>query len=340
MPLSSYGVLIGRAVDRRREGAGQSSPHYQIRLADQASTDYRAAVNVKSAQQPPDLLYLADDDFQHPVTAALAALDSVWNPLPSQADGASLDFIRANLFDPASMRPLPPELPGVDNDLADVLDHHVLRALADPAATLYIFGQRWGPEATTPDKIFGFKPGNGVHDVHMNQGNSGQFRGDNGVWQDGAVLIHFPGENRWVAIFLAFQSQAWHTDDETGNPLDAAPPPPAASGSEPVQIVAALINPIGPAPEFETVTLLNASPNPVDLTGWQLADRLKHTCPATPVELAPGTTLMVQVSDGVQLGNSGGLITLLDPNGIKAFRTRRLRLSARAGPSCSDRRVF
>jgi len=266
-------------------------------------------------------LYLSSDDFRHPVTAELAGLGSGWHPLPTRPAGARLDFIRGNLFDPSSMRPLPPELPGVDNDLADRLDHHVRRALADPAARMCLYGERWGPERSAPDKIFGFRPGNGVHDVHMNQGNAGRFRADNGVWQavwqDGALLIHFPGEDRWVGVFLAFQSQAWHTDDRTGDALDSTPRRPRETGEEPVRVVAALGNPIAPAPEQETVTVLNASPDAVDLTGWRLADRLKHSCPAPAVELRPGTTVVVPLSNGMQLGNRGGIITLLDTQGIK-----------------------
>jgi hypothetical protein len=56
--------------------------------------------------------------------------------------------------------------------LADKLDHFMQRAAADAAARVYAFGQRWGPEPGTPDKVFGFSPGNGIHDLHMNQGNS------------------------------------------------------------------------------------------------------------------------------------------------------------------------
>jgi uncharacterized protein YukJ len=70
--------------------------------------------------------------------------------------------------------------------------------------------------APGPDKTFGFLPGNGVHDIRMNQGNSQRFRQDDGVWQDGGLLLHYPAQGQWVAIFLAFQSQAWHTDDQTG----------------------------------------------------------------------------------------------------------------------------
>jgi uncharacterized protein YukJ len=317
MPIASYGVLAGRPVERRTEAADLDSPHYQIHLVDDSGGHYRAAVNVKSAQQPPDLLHLAVDDFRHPVTATLPGLPSGWTPLASRPGSGALDLIRANLLDPAALRPVPAGAPGADNDLADLLDHHVLRAIADPAAVLYLFGQRWGPEPTTPDKVFGFTPGNGVHDVHMNQGNSGGFARDNGVWQDGGLLLHFPAEDRWVAIFLAFQSQAWHTDDRTGNPLPTAPGTPGDSGSELVRIVAALVNPVGPAPEAETVTLLNASPQDVDLTGWHLADQAKHTCPVGARSLPAGSPAVVPVTNGVQLGNRGGLITLLDPDGIK-----------------------
>ena len=43
-----------------------------------------------------------------------------------------------------------------------------------------------------------------------------------------------------------------------------------------MRIVAALVNPVGPAPELETVTLLNSTPDSIDLTGWSVADRLKQ----------------------------------------------------------------
>ena len=64
MPLNKYGVLVGRAVDSRREG-GTDSPHYQVRI-DAGGTSYRIAVNVLSQESPSELLYLADDDFRHP----------------------------------------------------------------------------------------------------------------------------------------------------------------------------------------------------------------------------------------------------------------------------------
>jgi hypothetical protein len=83
-----------------------------------------------------------------------------------------------------------------------------------------------------------------------------------------------------------------------------------------VQIVAALVNPAGPAPERESVTLLNISPREVDLTGWRIADRTQRTH-LLQGTLAAGATVQIPLPPEVQLGNSGGLITLLDKQGLK-----------------------
>ncbi|MFC8343857.1 DUF2278 family protein [Streptomyces sp. NPDC057280] len=317
MPLKAYGVLITKAVDTRREGA-TDTPHYQIHLTDDQGVHYRAAVNVLSQESPSELLYLVDEDFRHPVTARLAGLASGWNTLPPGPGGPNLDFVRGNLFEPEQMRTLPPDLPGDGNDLADLLDLYVRRAVADPEARVYLFGERFGPEPGVKDKVFGFLPGNGIHDIHMNQGNRGRFRGDDGVWQDGGVLIHFPAPDRWVGIFLAFQSQSWHTDDVTGHPLDDVDGNRPEPGTLPVRIVAALVNPPGPAPEPETVTLLNASPDPVDLTGWRIGDRLGQKSPVPAGTLAAGACLLVPLAGGdARLGNHGGEITLFDDRALK-----------------------
>lgn len=316
MALAGYGVLSGRVVETRREG-GTDSPHYQVHLVDEQGVHFRAAINVLSQQSPSQLLYLVDDRFAHPVLEALPSPGSGWTPLPPGRGAANLDYIRGNLLERAAMRTLPADAPGPDNDLADVLDLHLRRADQDPDAVAYVFGQRWGPEPGTADKVFGFLPGNGVHDIHMNQGNRGRFTRDDGVWQDGGLLLHLSAPDRWVAVFLAFQSQSWHTDDVTGHALPGPQPPPEDPGQEVVRILAALVNPSGPAPERETVTLLNASPEAVDLTGWTLADRTGSTFPLPAGPLAAGAATALVLPDAVRLGNKGGTITLLDPGARK-----------------------
>jgi hypothetical protein len=167
--------------------------------------------------------------------------------------------------------------------------------------------------------VFGFSPGNGVHDIHMNQGNNGPFVRDDGVWQDGALLFHFADPDQWAAIFLAFQSQAWHTDDTTGHALpgDPGPSPGPEDPQRRLRIVAALVNASGPAPEHETVTLLNPGATAVDLDGWTLVDRLGHRIRLGPATLPPGEASRISLAAPVQLGNRGGTLTLLDPAGLK-----------------------
>jgi uncharacterized protein YukJ len=317
MPLARYGVLKGKAIDAKRED-NQSTPHYQVHIL-AGGVHYRIAVNVKSQASPSELLYLVNDNFQHPITAHLPDLTEGFNPQGSAPGGQALDYIRANLFNRTDMRTLPASLPGPNNDLSDQLEHFIERAIQESDAKVYAFGQRWGPETTTKDKIFNFLPGNGIHDIHMNQGNVAPFLGDDGVWQDGGLMLQFPATQQWVAIFLAFQSQAWHTDDRTGHTIPGTPPGHEPDPEEPdhsVRIVGALVNPIGPAPERETVTILNASPTAIDLSDWQIADKLKHKHKLSGT-INPGATLVVELPPTVQLGNKGGIITLLNKAGLK-----------------------
>ncbi len=321
MPLKNYGVLVGRAVDRRAEG-GTDTPHFQIHVR-ASGVDYRIAVNVLSKQSPSELLYFADERFRHPLLDQLGSLAEGFSEIASGPSGLALDFIRGNLLDRTAMRPMPATAPGPDNDLADKLAHFADRAIADAEARVYAFGERWGPEPGRRDKVFGFDPGNGVHDIHMNQGNSGAFVSSDGVWQDGGLLLHFPAADQWVAIFLAFQSQAWHTDDRTGHTLGGdgemgpAPQPAIGEPDHRLRIVAALVNPVGPAPERETVTLLNPGSEAVVLTGWSLVDRMARTMPLPAIQIPPGDAVRIPLQAPVQLGNSGGLLTLLDAEGLK-----------------------
>jgi uncharacterized protein YukJ len=309
MPLSNYEILKGKAVNAKRE-ENVDTPHYQVEIVAQ-QRHYRIAINVKSQTNPSDLLFLVNENFIHPVTATLPALPDGLSTLQRKAGGRALDFIRGNLFLQDNMRPLPPNLPGPDNDLSDRIEFFVRRAMKEGDARVYAFGEEWGPEMGTPDKIFSFTPGNGIHNIHMNQGNVGRFTSDDGVWQDGALLFHFPSTNQWVALYLAFQSQSWHTDDVTGHTLSSP-----AVVERMVRIVAALVHPAGAEAGAEGITLLNASPSPVDLKGWQLADRQNNREPLSGV-IPSGNSVRIRVSGGMVLDNRGGTITLLNDKGLK-----------------------
>lgn len=325
MPIARYGVLVGRPL-HGVSGRG-SNAHYQIHVVDR-TTEYRIAVNVKSQLAPSEVEYLVDDDFRHPITASLRAYEPGFQLLGSTPASGALDYIRGNLLDRTKMRPLPYNLPGADNDLNDQVDRVVQAAILEEDAFVCAFGQRWGPEENARDKIFGFLPGNGIHDIHMNQGNGGRFVDDDGVWQDGGLFFYFPSIDRWTAVFLKFQSQSWHTDDATGHTITApVPPPPVPPGPEPsppgptepdlrIRIVAALVNPRGGDQGSETVTLLNVTDTDQPLAGWAIANRTKAKFPLSGV-IKAGATLTITLPIDVPLSNEGGLITLLDAAGLK-----------------------
>ena len=222
MPIQNYGVLKGRVYERIR--ATSKSEHFQI-LVNRGDNPHRIAINTKSAEPPSEVLFYANEDFQHPITDAIqqADLSVGFTPLPSNPSGIALDFIRSNLFDVSKMVPLPSNASGNNDDLNDRLDFFIQLAIKDESAVIYAFGQHWKDNQGADQYFHEINPSTGVHDIHMNQGNpKGGFFADNGVYQDGGIIIHYPSRNRWAAVFTAFQSQSFHTDDQTGNPLEMA----------------------------------------------------------------------------------------------------------------------
>lgn len=217
MSLKRYGVLKGKAV--KTERGTMDKPHYQVLIKDGTGTQYRIAINIKSQSAPSEVLYFVGENFKSEAITQLPQLGSGFTPIENNHPPIGLDYIRGNLVDRANMIPLPVDKDGPNNDLNDKIQHYFKEAM-DLEATVYAFGARWGPEEDQPDPYFHFSPGNGIHDIHMNQGNSGQWKKDNGIWQDGGILLHFEREKRWAAIFLAFQSQVWCTD-ENGDAMDA-----------------------------------------------------------------------------------------------------------------------
>ena len=225
MPLKKYGVLKGTVTGHKRDA---DDDHYQVLVA-AGSLMYRVAVNVKSSapNSPSTLLFLAQTRLPLAFTARLQTLSRGYTKLASRAGGPALDYVRNGWFKPQAMKTVPPDAPGVDNDLKDKMEAAVTRALKEAGSVVYAFGERWGPELARKDQYFKFLPGNGIHDIHMNQGNDGKYRADNGVYQDGALVFQFPGD-KWLAFYFAFQSQSFNTDGQ-GHPVK----PAAAAGTKP-----------------------------------------------------------------------------------------------------------
>ncbi|VBB05892.1 Hypothetical protein LUCI_1103 [Lucifera butyrica] len=203
MPIKEYGVL--KCQPLKGMHAADTS-HFEVHVVDD-NYDYRIAINVKSQQSPPELLYYIDENFKHDILSSFLNLPSGYTALESKPNSLALDYLRGNLFDYHKMKTAH-HIIGPDNELAGLIEKYIDLAIRTSDALIYAFGQKWGPEQRR-DQYFGFKPGNGIHDIHMNQGNKGKFENDNGPYQDGGLFIQFPSKNQWIALFLAFQTQSF-----------------------------------------------------------------------------------------------------------------------------------
>ena len=214
MPLKSYAVLKARPKATR--SSVQGHPHFQLQL-DANGTFYRTAINVRSMLEPSEMEYLIKLRFGHPIISALRRLPPGLHPVERRPGGLALDYLRLNLFPRDQFLTLPGDHANGGADLNHVLEGIFAGAIADPSCWVYLYGEPWEADAT--DNIFHFYPSRGLHDIHMNQGNDPCHLEQDGVWQDGAVLIEHPRQQRWTGLFLKFQSQSWRTDPVDGHAL-------------------------------------------------------------------------------------------------------------------------
>jgi uncharacterized protein YukJ len=221
MPITKYSVLVGDPT------AGKvvtgSSTHYQITMQANGGP-FTMAVNIQSVDGS-DVLYAIEENFTPPDEAGLLALSTGMTALKSAPGGLALDYVRSMvngqpMITLQQMTLLPQLVSRGSEDermmnrvRASALQNAVVTLLnmtiADKDGTIYAFGSAYADSGRV----------DGIHDIHMNQGNPVNNHGrDNGVWQDGALLIHLPSKGTWTAVFIAFQTQSWNTDS-AGNPV-------------------------------------------------------------------------------------------------------------------------
>ncbi|KAL5361498.1 hypothetical protein BJX96DRAFT_152127 [Aspergillus floccosus] len=260
---------------------------------------FRAAINIKSIDQDSRLAYWVNYNFiEHPIVQKLADMDFGFHPL-DDLDFRGLDYIRSGLFDTKSGRVLPHDINGPNNDIIDVLVPEIQQSI-EKDTEVYIFGSC-------------FNTRNGMHNVHMNQGNIRKFRHDDGIFQDGGLLIHYKDTGRWTGVFLAFASQAVHTDNN-GHAISRLTwgeflPKELTENS--VGIKEAYVK------QRNSVTLANLTNHKVSLASWQLHNS------AGQIQQLPGDASLNSMATrsfelpNLPLSSDGDTITLLDKDGLK-----------------------
>lgn len=206
-----YGVVIGKIIGHDEGSPSDPSPHYKLIVDSEEGDTFEVPINVRSRdKRHPDLLYYRDKDYNAKAITILPNLPMGFNEINyhtgKNADIA-VDFIRSGLFDPKKMEVVQT---GHHNDLIKFIKEYVEdKAEGNPHAVIYAFGEYYNDNAT------------GIHNIHMNQGNTKYNPEENDIYHDGCFLIHLQDENKWIAYFLAFQSQSWCTDNH-GKPLQGS----------------------------------------------------------------------------------------------------------------------
>ena len=346
-----YGVLRGKLDRWKREDppAGSTkSPHLQVRVIDAQGKPWRIPVNVRSGDPAKSLVifHRADPLLSHPILDHLAAMPSGLTDLNHQPRSASnaLDYSRAPLFDLTTGIALPPTGPGNDDDLQDVVSRQ-LNDLKASGGELFAFGSHFHDPAPKPgiDAEFGTK--DGMHDIHMNQGNAPhEHDEDNGVFNDGGLILRFP--DHVTGLFFRFKTQFLPTDSQgnripgvskeipasatptpvpTPTPTPTPTPSPTPAPAPPINpdpafplvyIERALVNPAGDDPSKELVVIGNTTMTAVDLTGWRIVDK-NNAADAIRGVLPAGASVSIALTGkGAQLSNNGGTIRLLNQAGV------------------------
>ena len=222
MPITNYSVLAGDPVSGKVVTG--SSTHYQITM-NAPGGPFTVAVNIQSVDGS-EVLYAIEENFTPPDEAGLLALPMGMTSLQSAPGGLALDFVRSQvngkpmitreqmtLLPQVRSKGLSEEERMLSRARASALQNAVVTLLnmtiADKNGVIYAFGSAYADGGKV----------DGIHDIHMNQGNPVKNHGgDNGIWQDGALMIHLPSQGTWTAVFIAFQTESWDTDP-SGNPV-------------------------------------------------------------------------------------------------------------------------
>jgi uncharacterized protein YukJ len=324
----NYVCLRGK-IHAFAPAAPSANPHLWV-ILDAGGQQWFATINVRSDKGRPGeavgksyLYYLIDSDFRHPIVPSILARPPGLSPVNRDYASGALDFQRGNLFDPRAMRVLPMEGAGEDS-----LVHRlsaIFQAAKNQGSDVFFYGNGFhkdNPHQT--DAAFGSTPDTpfGVDNIHMVQGDPqaiDRHVRENGTWHDGACFIWDAGARRMTGAFLAFQTQAWHTNDNgdviCGVTGSEAPLYDFSNGLGeplPLPLRAAELTSVHRAPDGRgTLVVANMTNAPIDLAGWTILAQAEKAIPLPAGALAPNQPLSVPLEPGM-LDDGGGILTLLN----------------------------
>jgi uncharacterized protein YukJ len=207
----TYSVLKGRIQNAKPFSANRRKrPHFHI-LVEGGGAQFDVAVNIVSEDPHVDdvrVLFAVKENIQPPRVAELLSLT---DGIVDVTDGSDLglDYVADSLVTRDEMSLLPIFDPRAGEIEPNEIMNLVNQAVHKQQVRIYAFGHRYTDNPPT-DPAWHFSPDDGVHNIHMNQGNApGNHDDENGRHEDGALLIHFEDTDTWTGVYVAFQTQSF-----------------------------------------------------------------------------------------------------------------------------------
>jgi uncharacterized protein YukJ len=209
-PLASYGILKGELFTPQEQTYQGNWFHGIFYLTvPNASVPRRCVTDFSSATK--DLIqYKIYDNLQNDLFSSILALPDGYTPLAATDDSGALDYVRSPIFGAS------PTEGWVLSD-GEVAVQALQQSLSSAPMRLYVFGETFTDEtAVTQD---GVQSKDGMHNVHMNQGDPAgssdgiDHQADDGIWQDGATVFE-NADGTLTAFCSKFVPQTFATNDQ------------------------------------------------------------------------------------------------------------------------------
>ena len=226
MPVQNYGVVIGQFDHFDRDDANNYGNYYHghifVRVGSGAGALlYNCACDVKY----PDgyVEYFTPSKLDASLFAGVAALPDGYHALASTPTSGAIDYVRDRLI----AQPLGCaaifyavlqafthrnyQVWKQNAGMSALTDLEAFLAADGGIARLYVFGAEYTNPAQSPPQ--------GMHDVHMNQGDPPPAPGKpnyqllDGIWQDGGVIVQRPS-GLLAGFFVKFLTQTLDTNDQ------------------------------------------------------------------------------------------------------------------------------
>jgi len=209
MPLAHYGVLKGDLYTPQEQTYQGKWFHGVFYVTVPGAPLPRRCVTDFSSATKNRIQYKLFTKLDPKLFARIAALPDGYTPLAAAAQSGALDYARS------------PILGATARDGWIVSDGEVaVKKLQDHLsagpAKLFVFGEPFTDAAPQVDA--GVRSQNGMHNVHMNQGDPARssdgrdHQADDGIWQDGATVFQ-NADGSLTAFCCKFVSQTFDTDD-------------------------------------------------------------------------------------------------------------------------------